>query len=580
MNKKHSLREILHNADLRTIEKISENNALYDERTRQRVYEKYLQKTAEKRDGTGAYSEVFTVERHNSRFVLKMAGMTALCAVVTGGVILGFRNMKAPEPNNDSEPPIFFNETTVVTTVTSESGTKITVKTTTTKSSENTYTTIKKSVSAQSVTDSKNDKGEDTSKSNDSTAKTTTKQNSKKNTTTTTTESNITPVRQKVETPADGRMTMQKVMEFIEYYGETMTWADFEPYEHEDITPAIDVVYKAYGWIIPVYENGIHKYTLAVLGITTNEKPSSVNFYKSTQTEQQTFIDIRYEDIAEFLSEDYDLANALNFVNNTTLIKNIEVSGPDSTHNTFLGQSEMKEILPLIKDIELIKKEESTSSTMYYNIDITINDHFHHNIKVQYPYLIIDGTGYRTEDTGLNALIEYVASIVESHRPSEPIDVNGVWCWHDNFTQHGDFRNITDSIRIRQFPDIVFDWHGKTYTVAAYDNDGNEYGSTSVRFSAYFADLNGDGYPELCSTNICESNSMAVLEADVWDIRSNKHYSLVSPDEYNYYFYEENGELFVNKKAITDLGWNVDSSQGEKGKIGFDGDNIVFVSIN
>ena len=159
MNKKHSLREILHNADIHTIEKISENNALYDDSARQRVYEKYLQKTAEKRDGTGAYSEVFTVERHNSRFALKMAGMTALCAVVTGGVILGFRNMKVPEPNNDSEPPIFFNETTVVTTVTSESGTKVTVKTTTAKSQEKTYTTAKTTETTKKIeaSEKKND---------------------------------------------------------------------------------------------------------------------------------------------------------------------------------------------------------------------------------------------------------------------------------------------------------------------------------------------------------------------------------------------------------------------------------------
>ena len=176
-------------------------------------------------------------------------------------------------------------------------------------------------------------------------------------------------------------------------------------------------------------------------------------------------------------------------------------------------------------------------------------------------------------------MFDYAASMVKSHQPSEHINVNGLWCWYDSAAYDGNPRDKTDSIFINQFPDLVFSFHGKTNSVAVYNINGNMIGNAAAQFNVYFTDLNGDGYPELCSTYDWGLNSMIVIEVGVWDIHNNKHYSLASPDEYNYYLYEENGELFVNKEwAYSD--WSITSKHGEKGRLRINGDKLEFVAVS
>ena len=167
MNNKRKLQDILHSADSDTIEKIADKYISADDRTSQRIYEMCVKKIMTMKDENSGYTEIFTAEKHKRNSYIRIAWLIVTCFAVIGGVFFGLRNVKAPVPERNEEPPIFFNETTAASMVTSDSGTKITVKTTTTKSSENTYTTVTKSASTQSATDSKNDKVEDTSKSND-----------------------------------------------------------------------------------------------------------------------------------------------------------------------------------------------------------------------------------------------------------------------------------------------------------------------------------------------------------------------------------------------------------------------------
>ena len=67
-----------------------------------------------------------------------------------------------------------------------------------------------------------------------------------------------------------------------------------------------------------------------------------------------------------------------------------------------------------------------------------------------------------------------------------------------------------------------------------------------------------------------------ILEVDVWDIHNDKFHSLVSPGEYSYCLYEENGELFVRRDTDRSS-YMIILGQGEKGRLRIDGNNLKFV---
>ena len=128
MSKKLNLQDVLQSADMETVEKIAENYTSVDGETSRRMYERCVQKMMMKMDENSGYTEVFTAERHKRRSFLKMAGLSAACIAVVGGVFWGLRSVKAPEPNSIDEPPVFFEQTTLTTTVTSVSGTTATAE--------------------------------------------------------------------------------------------------------------------------------------------------------------------------------------------------------------------------------------------------------------------------------------------------------------------------------------------------------------------------------------------------------------------------------------------------------------------
>jgi hypothetical protein len=555
-------------------------------------------KAAEKPSDTVSGVEVY--HRSGWQRFAAIAAALLLTAGLTGTGAYYLKNHRVNVNDNnviDSEiiAPVT-NNGDMITTDTKNNEIAATETTVTkSKNDENTTTESvssnkeKQATKTNTVTENKKDNvtttmqanDEYTSKSSDSTAKstlkTTAKQSSGKTTTqTTTTSPKVTTVRPKVEVPDDGKMTRQKLLEFVKNYGEDMTWTDFEPYKHEDIGSGQDV------WRIDVYDGNEQTHTLLVCGLT-EKKPSGVFLFKGTDTVNQERIDIRYNDVYEFLYPEVAFSNVLGTLKDChpDFIRSIEISNPNSTYNAFLGYSEIKEMLSLIQNVKIENKGGAweTSSNMYYNILITDNQSIDHSIRVQYPYLVIDGTAYKAEVSGLNALFDYAASMVESHQPSEHIDVNGLWCWYDSTAYDGNPRDKTDSIFINQFPDLVFSFHGKTHSVAVYNSNGDMIGDAAAQFNVYFKDLNGDGYPELCSTYDWGLNSMIVIEVGVWDIHNNKRYSIASPDEYNYYLYEENGELFVNKEwAYSD--WSITSKHGEKGRLRINGDNLEFVTVS
>ena len=260
-------------------------------------------------------------------------------------------------------------------------------------------------------------------------------------------------------------------------------------------------------------------------------------------------------------------------------IRDVEITSPDLNHEAYLGYSETERMLELLRNVEIISDDGSAwqaSSNTYYQIVITDNQWLTHVFTVQYPYLIIDDVGYKATDSSISALSEYCREMCTSRQPAQQVDVNGVWCWYDRTAYSGDPRDKTDCITIKQFPNLIFDFHGKNHTIAVYDTNINKLGEVGAQFNAYFADINGDGYPELCSTYDWGLNRAIITEVKVWDIHNNKNYSLASPDEYNYYLYEENGELFANKQSVNSA-WDITSRHGEKGRLKIDGDSLAFV---
>jgi hypothetical protein len=406
------------------------------------------------------------------------------------------------------------------------------------------------------------------------TSKTTAKQNSGKGTTTTSPKnSNVRPT---VEVPSDGKMTKNELLQFVKYYGDDMTWSDFEPYQHEYVAAGQSV------WRIPVYDNGVQKYTLLVSG-DVNKKPNSIYLHRGTEPTSQNRIDVRSSSDAvyDFLNSQNALAGEMMFLEDclTNPEKNIAISNPSSSRKVYLGYSETKHLTDLIKNLDTVKDEGSewqTSSDMSYDIYFTtaIDLNSYQLFTVQYPYVIVGGTGYKATDSSLRELSDYCKEIFDSRQNPREIDVDGVWCWYDSETYNGELCDKTDNITIKQFPDLRFDYLGKINKVAITRPDGSIFGNLDTQLDTYFADINGDGYPEYCSTYNWGLDSI-VIAVKVWDMHNNYWvHILASPDEYNYDLHEENGELFVYRNSDLNA-WNV-PRQGEKGRLRIDGDFLVF----
>lgn len=91
------------------------------------------------------------------------------------------------------------------------------------------------------------------------------------------------------------KLTLLKVQELAEK-GEDLTWSDFEDYEYTDVGSK---------WGIYVYQFPIDKdYTLAVGGMSLDEKPTSVQLYYNIDggVSVAEYIDIRTESVYDFIN--------------------------------------------------------------------------------------------------------------------------------------------------------------------------------------------------------------------------------------------------------------------------------------
>ncbi|MBO7395280.1 MAG: hypothetical protein J6U16_04080, partial [Ruminococcus sp.] len=195
-------------------------------------------------------------------------------------------------------------------------------------------------------------------------------------------------------------------------------------------------------------------------------------------------------------------------------------------------------------------------------------------------YFAIEGTGYEANYNDLLALDIYTLSLLGNAKPADPVDVDGVWCWHDPTVSSFDIRSF-ENITIKQYPDYVFSWNGMKRNIEIYSKrTGDKFGSVATGGQAYFADINGDGYPELCTTYDMGLSSRICGQLAVWDIHNGSIYTSFdrNGEERVYWLYEEDGELRINRQSVNS-NWDVTSKHGELSTFEIVDHGIKFIPV-
>ncbi|MDO4863264.1 MAG: hypothetical protein Q4A05_03750 [Ruminococcus sp.] len=394
--------------------------------------------------------------------------------------------------------------------------------------------------------------------------------------------------------PADGRLTLDLVKRYAEY-GDNLTLGDFAPYDHEDIGSGVCV------WEIPVYtENKDGKlefeFTLIVNGMTgaKTDKCGVAELYygKFTSPTKQDYIDIRYENVTDFVLKCRQKAGDPNTLTNVLgdikdchpdFIRSVELTHPMYNYFVALGHDEIKELLPMIQKLNFTKSvgnEWRNLDGNFTHIYVTDNKGIIHEYTLAgNKYFAVEGTGYEASYNDLLAIDTYTLSLLTKAEPAAPVDVDGVWCWHDASVESFDTRSF-ENITIKQYPDYVFSWNGMKHSIEIYNKKTRDkFGSVATQGQAYFADINGDGYPELCTTYDWGLNSRIVGELAVWDIHNGMIFRMNDPEnEMIYWLYEEDGELRVNRQPAISS-WSPDSKHGEQGRLEIGNYEVKFIPV-
>ena len=533
----------------------------------------------------------------------------AAAVVLVAGLAVGggfyIKHRGAPAPDNDiieSEAiaPTTEDSTNVVTT---DKGRPTTTK----KNGEKSSVTTAAEDKAQKLANTSGPQQNSGKSSNTSTQaaaannkSTTAKTTAKRGSTTTTTakQTNTAPATTTApfpKPPADGRMTLRRVQELSEY-GDKLTLGDFAPYNHEDIGSGVVV------WSIPVFaenKNGDmeFEFTLVVNAMTGDSKePCGVVelFYgKYTNPSKQEHIDIRYEDVWDFVTKcrrkegdpDY-LENVLGNIKDCHVdyVRCVELKHPMYNYPVSLSKSEINELIPMIQKLTFSKSvgnEWRYLDGSFTHIYVTDNSGVIHEYTLAgNKYFAIEGTGYEANYNDLLALDIYTLSLLGNAKPADPVDVDGVWCWHDPTVSSFDIRSF-ENITIEQYPDYVFSWNGMKRNIEIYSKrTGDKFGSVATGGQAYFADINGDGYPELCTTYDMGLSSRICGQLAVWDIHNGYIYTSFdrNGEERGYWLHEEDGELRINRQSVNS-NWDVTSKHGELSTFEIVDHGIKFIPV-
>lgn len=105
-------------------------------------------------------------------------------------------------------------------------------------------------------------------------------------------------------------------------------------------------------------------------------------------------------------------------------------------------------------------------------------------------------------------------------------------------------------IQIPEFPDTTFVWTPEKITAVKDGEETELLWGMPVR-NAFFADLNGDGFPEICST-VCLGSGIVDVRINVYDYANSVACSLSDRMAFDYELSLEDGSLVVKKSAYSD----------------------------
>ena len=533
----------------------------------------------------------------------------AAAVVLVAGLAVGggfyIKHRGAPAPDNDiieSEAiaPTTEDSTNVVTT---DKGRPTTTK----KNGEKSSVTTAAEDKAQKLANTSGPQQNSGKSSNTSTQaaaannkSTTAKTTAKRGSTTTTTakQTNTSPATTTApfpKPPADGRMTLYTVQALGEC-GDALTFGDFMGYNGEDIGSGVVVL------SIPVYSENKNgdlefEFTLVVNSMRGGKDDpigcAELYYGKLTNPSKQEHIDIRSDDIWDFVTKcrrkegdpDY-LENVLGNIKDCHVdyIRCVELKNPMYNYPVSLSKSEINELIPMIQKLTFSKSvgnEWRYLDGSFTHIYVTDNSGVIHEYTLAgNKYFAIEGTGYAAPYNDLLALDIYTLSLLGNAKPADPVDVDGVWCWHDPTVSSFDIRSF-ENITIEQYPDYVFSWNGMKRNIEIYSKrTGDKFGSVATGGQAYFADINGDGYPELCTTYDMGLSSRICGQLAVWDIHNGYIYTSFdrNGEERVYWLYEEDGELRINRQSVNS-NWDVTSKHGELSTFEIEDHGIKFIPV-
>ena len=526
---------------------------------------------------------------HWKRIMAAASIVLLLGGIGTGGFLL--HRHGRPVVPEDSEIQAETAITTMKTTDAATEGTSLTETvsssykkrstTSAAKKSENNSTTVtadNRGVSA----DETGTHPTEPSAAGRSSSKNTTGNNSSARTTSpkSTTAKKTTTVKTTTTPPAAKNTQHMRLKDIIALAskGSALTWSDFDPYIGEDVGSGI-FIYKY---------NILDGYTLYVMGVPP-KAPDKIWLYKGTDAPMDgEHIDIRYENINEFINSEQALKDKelLYKEIHPDSVSSIQVTS-SSGKSTELSYPEVKSLVSLLKDRDLLRKDSGYEVLSLNRYDINISyygvgpsQQRETNISIIGDYLIINGESYICEGSSDN-INRFLYSVTNRDEPRYVEVGNGeVWCWNNFMESNVSMHDYYEKIIISAFPDIVFTWNGMNESGIMLERNGEKIitlGGMPL-WSAFFTDLNGDGYPEICSS-LSIGSGIIDTRVGVYDIKNDRHYELEGRmDEIDYILYMENGELFVNKQSAN-IGWAPLSSNGEKGKLAIENDTLVFKPV-
>ena len=92
------------------------------------------------------------------------------------------------------------------------------------------------------------------------------------------------------------------------------------------------------------------------------------------------------------------------------------------------------------------------------------------------------------------------------------------------------------------FPGVTFRWRQEQMTAVTDEETTPLYSGMPI-WSVYFADLTGDGLPELCST-VSYGSGIVDDRVIIYDYAGGASYTLEDSGEYDYVLALENGQLW------------------------------------